>query len=166
MQNKIADRILQSLIKLDLTPHADYQTQFSIFLDEQPYLVGFLFNIEEDFEEESHELLMRAALAFHISLADAGLFFKIITPQMLEETLNSNLAVFESLTNDDGELDEAALLQKSSSPVALQSLMTFIADNTEDLPISEYYGVLLILSAVIEVFELAATVSNPEGENA
>ena len=30
----------------------DYAARLSAFLDEQPHLVGFLFNLSEDFEEE------------------------------------------------------------------------------------------------------------------
>lgn len=165
MQNKIADRVLQSLIQLDLTAHADYQNQLNNLLDEQPYLIGFLFNLAEDFEEQSHELLMHATLALHNSLSDAGLFFNLITPEILEETLNLNVNLFDSLTSEDGILDQQALLHKSSSPVALQSLLTFVTDNTEQVSPVEYQSIVLILNAVIEMFEHAATVTNPSGEN-
>jgi hypothetical protein len=166
MQQNRSTQLLQSLILLDLKRNDDYQQDVSNLLDEQPYLMGFLFNLEEDFSELSHELIIRASLALHHSLSSAGLYFHMITPEMLQKVIQQQVEAFEKIDEDD-EFHENDLLKEASSPVALKELVDFVDQNTrhEELSPADRTNLLLILNALIEIFETAATPTNPEGEN-
>jgi len=165
MQEKSSAWLQQTLLKLDLGKEADYQRKVSELLEEQPYLMGFVFNLAEDFTEETHELIIRAILALQESLAHAGLFFKVITTQQLEEVLDDKIKAFETLENEGPEsFTEENIIDKASSPIALNSLYKFVDENANEfeLPFEHRTSLLLVLSAIIELFEIAASPENPE----
>ncbi len=168
MQEKTSTWLQQTLIKLDLGKEEEYQNEVSELLEEQPYLMGFVFNLAEDFSEETHELIIRATIALQKSLAHTGLFFKVITTKQLEDVLDDKIKAFEELENDDPEgFTEEAIIDAGSSPIALHSLYNFIDQNTSEreLPFEHRTSLLLVLSAIIELFEMAASPQNPETTN-
>ena len=165
MQEKSSAWLQQTLLKLDLGKEADYQHKVSGLLDEQPFLMGFVFNLAEDFTEEAHELIIRATLGMQESLVQAGLFFKVITTAQLEEVLDEKIKGFETLEAEGPEsFTEENIIAKASSPIALTGLYKFVDENTneDELPFEHRTSLLLVLSAIIELFEIAASPENPE----
>lgn len=155
----------QALLKIDLGNATAYQQQISELLDEQPYFMGFLFNLEEDFSEMAHELLLRSTLAMHNGFVHTGLFFSVITQEQIEKIIDERIAAFEAL-EAQGETAFTAenIIAEASSPVALKSLYEFIVDNTteDELPFADHTSLLLVLSAGIELLELAASPEDPD----
>jgi hypothetical protein len=166
MSEPIPLKLVDNLIQLDTKKEADYAKDISQLLDEEPYLMGFLFNLADDFSEQGHELLLRATLALRQSLAHSGLFFKMISPSVLEETLKLQVQAFEELQGDNETIDEETIYTHASSPVVLRELKNFITQNTFDAAPDEQTdeSLLLILSTVIEVLEKSASPENTETE--
>lgn len=164
MQTDHSAWLHQTLIKLELVDEKAYQKSVSEFLDEQAFMMGFLFNLEEDFSETVHDLLIRATLALHKSLSETGLFFKLITSDMLDEIISRKLAEYDEIEKDVEVFDTAPYFEAASSPVALKGLYEFIDQNTteDELHDEERSNLLLVLSAIIELFENAAAPENPE----
>ena len=159
----------QALINLDLVNDAAYQKTVSELLDEQPHLMGFLFNLEEEFAENPHELLLRATVAFQQSMVSIGLNFKPVTPALLEKVVNEKIALFNSLDQSEIGFDEHQFFHKTSSPAAVKSLIAYIDENTRDdeFDAAARNNMLLILSALVELFEEAiATGDEPKTESA
>ena len=136
-----------------------YQSTVSDLLDEQPYLMGFLFNMEEEFDENPHELLMRATLAFYRALRQTGLLFEIVKPDMLEEVISSKVDMFNQIDREDEAFDETQLFATASSPETVQGLLNYIDENTRNQEFTEATrnNMLLVLSALVEIFENAAS---------
>jgi hypothetical protein len=89
-------------------PHETYTDRLSVFLDEQPHLLGFLFNLSEDFEEEEHEALLRTALLLNEGFAHAQLNVGLITEHHLQIAIDDVTAQLDDLTEvleEDAELD-------------------------------------------------------------
>jgi hypothetical protein len=158
MQENKATWLQQALIKLDLITDSAYQKEVSAFFDEQPYLMGFLFNLEEEFSENTHELLMRAALAFYQTMGSIGLEFEVVTPQLLNDTVSKKVEDFNRLEKDNLAFDESELFSQISSPQAVKSLLKYIDENTakSEFEESTRNNMLLILSALVEIMESAA----------
>ena len=163
MSNHTSAWLQNALVELELLKNKDYQIEISRLLDEQAYLMGWLFNLEEDFSEPVHDLIVKSSIALFRSLTEMGLFFQMIKPDHLEEAINTNIEAFESLEDSDEALTENAVIDQSSSPVALRSLYGFIDANTsdEDLPIEARSNLLFVLTTVIDLFEEAATPEDP-----
>jgi len=89
-------------------PHETYADRLSVFLDDQPHLLGFLFNLSEDFEEEEHEALLRTALLLNEGFAHAQLNVGLITEHHLQIAIDDVTAQLDDLTElleEDAELD-------------------------------------------------------------
>ena len=89
-------------------PHETYTDRLSVFLDEQPHLLGFLFNLSEDFEEEEHEALLRTALLLNEGFAHAQLNVGLITEHHLQIAIDDVTAQLDDLTElleEEAELD-------------------------------------------------------------
>lgn len=165
MQNVNAGWLQQALINLDLVNDSAYQKTVSELLDEQPHLMGFLFNLEEEFAENPHELLLRATIAFQQSLVSLGLNFKTVTPAMLEEVIRQKVELFNALDDAEEGFDEQALFHKTSSPDAVKGLLAYVDQNTLDTEFdaAARNNMLLVLSALVELFEEAvATGDEPK----
>jgi hypothetical protein len=167
MAQSKANWLQQALINLDLITDAVYQKEVSNFFDEQPYLMGFLFNLEEEFSENTHELLMRAALAFYQAMGSIGLEFEVATPQLLNDTVSKKVEDFNRLEKDDLAFDESALFSQISSPQAVKSLLKYIDENTakSEFEESTRNNMLLILSALVEIMEAAAVLPDQKQES-
>lgn len=152
-----------ALVELELLKNKDYQVEINRLLDEQAYLMGWLFNLEEDFSEAIHDLIIKSTIALFRSLTEMGLFFQMIKPDQLEDAINTNIEAFENLEEGDGELTENAIIDQAGSPVALRSLYSFIDANTteDDLPIEARSNLLFVLSTVVDLFEESAASEDP-----
>lgn len=167
MTTKPSPWLQNTLIRLDLMKFEDYQGEITELLEEQPYLMGFLFNLVDDFAENTHELLIRSTLALHHSLTKTGLFFKVINEATLEKVIAENVQGFEKIEQNvlTQELyTEESIFLAADSPVALRGLYNYIDENTTDaeLPIEARSNLLLVLSVIIELFENAASPEDPE----
>lgn len=165
MNEHISQKLVDTLIKLDLKKEKDYEKDLSQLLDEEPYLMGFLFNISDDFTEQSHELLLRSTLALRQSLLNSGLFFNMISPNELEEVISQNIKQFDELLGEE-DFDADLIYSHASSPVVLKELTNFITLNTSDEEpnAASTEKLMLVLSSIIELFERSATANNPENQ--
>ena len=152
-----------ALVELELFKNKDYQVEISRLLDEQAYLMGWIFNLEEDFSEKAHDLIVKSTIALFRSLTEMGLFFQMIKPDHLEDAINTNIEAFKNLEEGEGELTENAIIERASSPVALRSLYNFIDANTsaEELPLESRSNLLFVLSTIVDLFEESAASEDP-----
>lgn len=163
MNENISQKLVDQLVKIDLTSADVLEQEISELLDEQPYLMGFLFNLAEEFTEEEYDLLMRCCLALNKSLSAAGLFFEMISPEMLEAIIKQKVTDFEGYGDEDNFLDDAKMFEKASSPVVLKQLQVYLDDNLYQIEntAENRSGMLLIVSVLIELFETSATTESP-----
>jgi len=163
MNENISQKLVDQLVKIDLTSDELLELEISELLDEQPYLMGFLFNLADEFTEEEYDLLMRCCLALNKSLTAAGLFFEMISPEMLESIIKQKVADFETFGDDENLLDDAKMFEKASSPVVLKQFQMYADDNLYHVEntAENRNGLLLVLSVLIELLETSATTQSP-----
>lgn len=161
MAEKSASVLQEALIKLDLMNEEAYHNQVASMLDEQPHIMGFLFNLADDFSEEAHDLLVRLTMALFYGMRQTGLEFSMIDAQMLEEMLAKKVEEIEAIDEEDQAFDEVAFLKDASSPATVSSMLEFVADHSQ-MDETQRNNALLVLSAITELFEVAADIPGTE----
>ena len=151
-------------------PHETYTERLSVFLDEQPHLLGFLFNLSEDFEEEEHEALLRTALLLNEGFAHAQLNVGLITEHHLQIAIDDVTAQLDDLTEvleEDAELDLDRMVRVARSPFVFEEMRTFLHTELQDgLPEDQVqrHNLLVLIDVLIGAFEEAVQLE-PKKEN-
>lgn len=156
MQASNAHWLIKSISEINRMSDKAYQKSISDLLDEQPHLMGFLFNLAEEFDEQTHELLLKATIVLYDALRETGILFNMIKPDDLELVLEEKVKLFDEIDLNAEFLDENKLFEDISSPEVVKSLRNFVLANTEVGDKANGNNILLILSVLVTLFENAA----------
>ena len=144
----------------------EYAARLSAFLDEQPHLVGFLFNLSEDFEEEEHEALLRTALLLNEGFGKTQLNVGLITQDHLQIAIDDVTAQLDDLSDDltDEEmLDLDKLARIARSPFVFEEMRGFLQQELHSgLPADQLHrhNLLVLIDVLIGAFEEAIVLEN------
>lgn len=147
-----------------------YAERLSAFLDEQPHLLGFLFNLSEDFEEEEHEALLRTALLLNEGFTQAQLNVGLITEHHLQIAIDDVTAQLDDLTElleEDAELDLDRMVRVARSPFVFEEMRNFLHTELQNgLPEDQVqrHNLLVLIDVLIGAFEEAVQLE-PKKEN-
>ena len=77
---------------------------------------------------------------------------------MIEDVIKQKVELFNALDDAEDGFNETALFHKTSSPEAVKGLLAYLDENTLDTEFdaASRNNLLLILSALVELFEEAA----------
>lgn len=160
------DFLQKAKAQLDSLDGAKYQDKVNDFLDSQPYLVGFLYNLADDFTEEEHEAIMRCAVllleAFELSNIPIGM----VTQGVLNDVIEEKVEVFDSVSLLGGTQD-TLLSDITDSPQVFDALVGFIRDDIrKGLPKDEegLQNVFILLEILIRVFEESVIMETPKDD--
>lgn len=156
IQKGIVDALFAELQKLD---SQDLGKRISQMMDEQPHLMGFLFNLDEDFSENTHTYLLMCAIVIRDVFISAGIPIDVVDNATIEQIIEDRVKVFESLEESGKTLVDT---EQAFSPVLLSSLKALNPELEE-----EGQDTSLILDVIIGLFEeAAASQENKEKKNA
>lgn len=102
------------------------------FLEEQPYLGGFLYNLEEDFEEQQLEAMVESALCLKRSLQLAGMPVALVEPETLTQTIEERVAAYEAFADSGEEVSYDSLLKLCASPLVMTALVNYVESQREE----------------------------------
>jgi len=116
-------------------------------MEDQPFLMGFLTNIADEFSDEQHELLVDSVMILINAFVSAGMPTGIIPGPALEEVIRERTEAYADA--------DALLPEVSESPKVFQNLRNLAiveADLNVDDPVAlgNYNVVLDILITAIE----------------
>ena len=120
--------------------------RISAFMDEQPHLTGFLFNLDDDFSEEAHTFLLKASIAVRDVLVGAGIPLGMINNETIEQVVQEKVEQYDTLTEEEKPLNEYVHL--SSSPQMLEAVLKQFDKTDENL--------ILIVDVIISLLEESA----------
>lgn len=135
----------------------DFGKRISALMDEQPHLVGFIFNLDEEFTEEEHQELIKAAIVIRDVFVSAGMPLNMVVGPEIDAVIEEEVEQFSQFADEEVSLE--AMAANCSSPDLFRSILKNIAMKKEAL-----HNMGLILSVIIRLFEEAAGNKNENDE--
>jgi hypothetical protein len=155
MQNSTNLPVLEATLKETSTLSESVLSQQMVeLLDEQPYLIGALFQMEAQFSEDESHALFLTALTTIKAFQRIGLSIDIIGLDHLEKThLEIQTNAIEALK--EGEITTDKVLDAASSPQTLKTILKALpkGDWQENTP--QYLQVILLMDWIITCVEQA-----------
>ncbi len=147
IQKGIVDALYAELNALD---DAGLGKRISTMMDEQPHLMGFLFNLDDDFSEEEHTFLLKSTIVIRDVFVSAGIPLDVIYNDGIEQIVEDRVKMYDALVAEERNDAETWELE-AFSPV----LYAFVLQNTQDLEdVSQQLS--LVIDVIIGLFEEAA----------
>ena len=135
---------------LDGLSDADFGQRLSSLMDEQPHLTGFLFNLDEEFSENTHQELLKASLVIRDVFVSAGMPLHMLVGSEIDAVVEEEVKAYEDLA-EEGEVDQDGMKSLSSSPELFTSILKHMSVEEE-----EKANVGLMISVLIRLMEEAA----------
>lgn len=133
----------------------DFGLNLSQFMDEQPVLFGFLLNLSEEFEDEEHDQLVRAALVLREGFAQMTLPLRTISNAVIEDVTRE---VTEALEDQDAVADDEVMTREARSPYVYAEVRQFLHENMrQGLPadLVDRHNLMVVVDIMIGCFEEA-----------
>ena len=94
IQKGIVDALYEELNSLDVPALGK---RISSIMDEQPQLMSFLFNLDDDFSEEGHTFLLKSAIVIRDVFISAGIPLDTILNTHLESIVEERVKLYDVL---------------------------------------------------------------------
>ena len=134
--------IIKSLYdELDGLSTEDFGKRLTAFMDEQPHLTGFLFNLDEDFDEDQHTHILKTAIVVRDVLIGAGMPLEVADNSTIESVVQEKVEQFDTLGE---EATQEEMLKLSSSPSILKKVSERSSLDTD---------LILVQDVIISVLE-------------
>lgn len=163
MQESLINKAILEIRRM--TPE-QIQERMDIMLDEQPYLMGFLYNLDDDFDEEIHQALIRVCALLYSAFSMAEIEVGLISPAILESVINEKVEEYNTLSERD-ELVEENLHEVARSPMVFDELRKYVHDEINHHVAHEalqVHNISLMIDVLIGVMEESAIIEAREKE--
>jgi hypothetical protein len=137
--------------KLRAMPEAQYEDLLSGFLEEQPYLGGFLLNLDGDFSEPEMDRLYETALALNLGFKTSGLTMGMVLDGHLEGIIQEITPRYEAL--GETAIDFNAVIAASDSPKSLQDLFAIMEAGLIETAEIQKLNRLMVVEVMVKAFE-------------
>ena len=141
--------------KLRTMPESQYENLLATFLEEQPYLGGFMLNLDGDFSEPEMDRLYETALALNLGFKTSGLEMGMILDAHLESIIAAITPRYEQL-EDDEVIDFQEFIVESDNPKALQDLFAILETGMIETAPIQKLNRLMVVEVLIKAFEEGA----------
>lgn len=148
-------KIYQDLASL---ADADYQQHITTLTEEQPYLLGLLFNLDEDFEEHALDFLVHATLVVSQSFKALTYPMGIVGAPEIEKLMQAQVESFDAYFATEAVSYEGLFAQCSSPDTVAALFYLFEEDNGEEVLVEDPPRIILMLSLIVSVLEHAVVV--------
>lgn len=128
----------------------EFGERLSSMMDEQPHLMGFLFNLDEEFSEEEHQELIKACLVIRDVFITAGMPLNMVVGSDIDSMIEEEVERFNKLS-ERGEITIESMTVNSSSPELYAAILKNIAAEEESV-----HNLGIIIGVIIRLMEEAA----------
>ena len=158
IQKGIVDALFTELNNLDAPGLGG---RISTMMDEQPELMGFVFNLDEDFTEDEHTFLIKAVIVIRDVFISAGIPLDIVANESIEQIVEDRVKLYDQFVTEERNDAETWELE-ANSPV-LYALTLHSYPDVEG--VSQQMS--LVIDVIIGLFEeAAASQQNKDKKNA
>lgn len=130
-----------------------YEQHVTQLLEEQPHLIGFIFNLAEQMEEDETAFIVYSAVVVSQVFKTLTYPMEMVDEVRFEKILNTELGNFNDFFKEKNESIEA-LFQICSSPDTVAALFSIYAEQKGDpFENDEWLQVLTLLDIVVATLE-------------
>jgi hypothetical protein len=147
IQKGIVDALFTELNSLDAL---GLGKRISVLMDEQPHLMGFLFNLDDDFSEDEHTFILKSAIVIRDVFITAGIPLDVIYNPSLEQIVEDRVAIYNRL-EEEGRNDAESWELEAYSPM----LYSFVLSQSNHIGFPNQQQ-SLIIDVIIGLYEEAA----------
>ena len=151
--------IVDSLYEvLDNCTNLEMGQRISQLTDEQPQIMGFLFNLDEDFSEAEHNYILKSAIVVRDVFISAGIPFDLVNTDKVDEIIQEKVEVYDKLAESEETNNLKNWIEKSDNPVLFESILSHNPAKTE---IEQ--NMALVIDVIIGFFEEATAETKDKG---
>jgi hypothetical protein len=147
IQKGIVDALFSELDSLDAP---GLGKRISSLMDEQPHLMGFLFNLDDDFSEDEHTFILKSAIVIRDVFISAGIPLDVIENASIEQIVEDRVELYNRLEGEERSDAETWELE-AFSPV----LFSFVTNQNKELGLQNQQQALIV-DVIIGLYEEAA----------
>jgi len=147
IQKGIVDALFSELDSLDAP---GLGKRISIMMDEQPHLMGFLFNLDDDFSEDEHTFILKSAIVIRDVFISAGIPLDVVENESIEQIVEDRVERYNRLVEEERNDAETWELE-AFSPV----LYSFVLSQNKEIGLQNQQQ-SLIVDVIIGLYEEAA----------
>lgn len=158
IQKGIVDALYAELDALDAP---GLGKRISSLMDEQPHLMGFLFNLDDDFSEDEHTFILKTAIVIRDVFISAGIPLDVVYNPSIEQIVEDRVSLYNRLDSEERNNPESWELE-ANSPV----LYSFVMGKNPEVGLQSQQQ-SLIVDVIIGLYEeAAASQANKNKKNA
>lgn len=108
------DFVAEAITEYEAMPVEERSELLLNVLDDQPYLMGFVTNLADDFSDSAHEALVESSVILINAFIAAGIPVGVVPMAIIEEVIEEKVEAFEKQEEEN----------ISDSPLVFDDLMT------------------------------------------
>jgi len=148
------DRIAENIAEYDSLSDQERGQFIARVLEDQPYLMGFVTNLADDFSEKEHEALVDSVLILINAFIATGIPVDTIPDALIQEVLKEKIDAYEAMA-DKGAVKAHAVSELADSPLTFEDLRQRAltkSDLAQESAVAQY-NFMLVLDALITIVE-------------
>lgn len=149
------DFIAEAIAEYEAMPTEQRSQLLLSILDDQPYLMGFITNLSDDFGDAAHDSLVESTVILINAFVSAGIPVGAIPQAIIEEVIEEKVEAYENLKETAG-WDENI----SDSPKVFEDLRNralFYSDFDSEEP-EEKHNFEFVLNTIVSAVERSVSV--------
>jgi hypothetical protein len=156
------DRIAENIAEYDSLSDQERGQFIAQVLEDQPYLMGFVTNLADDFSEKEHEALVDSVLILINAFIATGIPVDTIPDPMIQEVLQEKIEAYEAMA-DKGEVKAHEVSELADSPLTFEDLRhrALAKSDLAQESVVAQYNFMLVLDALITIVERSILAQDP-----
>jgi hypothetical protein len=157
------DMLSIALEKISRWDDKDYDQNAQLLLDEQPFLMRFVMNLADDFEEEDIEFFILSLMSVQLGFKMRGIPLNIARPEMIEKKVEAMVKRYDEIDERE-EVSIEDIYGDAENPRVLQQLFeVYLSDflRGEKIGMAEVLNLLLVIEVIVGAVEESTIETTP-----
>lgn len=156
------DHIAENIAEFENLSDKEHGKFIVQVLEDQPFLMGFLTNLADDFTEQEHQALVDSLLILINSFIAAGIPVDTAPDPLIREVLEEKIEAYEAMAKK-GTIQPHEVSELADSPLTFEDLRHRALARSElsGESSSVQYNFLLVLDALITIVERSILAQGP-----
>ncbi len=149
MDKKKRDHIAEAIADYHAMDAQEQGQMIARVMEDQPYLMGFLTNIADDFNDEQHEALVDSVMILLNAFISAGLPVSMIPAPVVEEIIKEKTEAYEEADKHEVHTDSPKVFDDLKNRAIFKAKL-------DKAPVADQANFNLILDVLISLIERMA----------
>ncbi len=149
MKRQKRDHIAEAIADFEAMKAEEQGKMVARVMEDQPYIMGFLTNIADDFSDDQHESLVDSVLILLNAFIAAGMPISMIPAPVIEEVIKEKTEAYEEASKNDVFTDSPKVFDDLKNRAIFKAKL-------DKAPADEQANFNLILDVLISLIERMA----------